>query len=76
MRDAKQSEVSSFPPSPSSIEPLTAEDHSQHWVGRVGQGQDIASLAAFLLDGKQSGFVTGQNWQVDGGMGKKMIYVE
>jgi NAD(P)-dependent dehydrogenase (short-subunit alcohol dehydrogenase family) len=35
---------------------------------------DIASMAAFLLS-NSAGFVTGQNFVIDGGMTKKMIYV-
>ena len=50
-------------------------DHEQHPVGRVGRPQDIAAATAFLLDGEQSGFITGQEIVVDGGMTKKMIYV-
>lgn len=36
-------------------------------IGRVGQGQDIAQMAAFLSS-KESGFVTGGEFLVDGGM--------
>ena len=50
-------------------------DHAQHPCGRVGLPADVAAMAAFLLDA-QSGFVTGQNFVVDGGMTKKMIYEE
>ena len=32
--------------------------------------------SAFLLDGERSGFVTGANFVVDGGMTRKMIYSE
>jgi NAD(P)-dependent dehydrogenase (short-subunit alcohol dehydrogenase family) len=50
------------------------KDHAQHPVGRVGRDEDIAALVAYLLsDG--AGFVTGQNFVIDGGMTKKMIYV-
>jgi hypothetical protein len=52
------------------------KDHRQHPVGRVGKPQDIAEIVAWLLDGKRSGFVTGANFVVDGGMTRKMIYVE
>ena len=52
---------------------LSRRDHTQHPVGRVGVPQDIASLAVFLL-GPHAGFVTGQNFVVDGGMSRKMQY--
>lgn len=54
---------------------LTQADHAQHPAGRVGTPGDIASLAAFLL-GPESGFITGQEFVVDGGMTRKMIYAE
>jgi NAD(P)-dependent dehydrogenase (short-subunit alcohol dehydrogenase family) len=56
-------------------EPLTAEDHAQHPAGRVGLPADIASLASWLL-GPESGFVTGAEFVVDGGMTRKMIYAD
>lgn len=49
-------------------------DKAQHWAGRVGQPEDIASLVAYLASDK-SGFITGSNMVVDGGMTHKMIYV-
>jgi NAD(P)-dependent dehydrogenase (short-subunit alcohol dehydrogenase family) len=55
---------------------LRRKDHAQHPVGRVGKPEDIAEIVAFLLDGERSGFVTGANFTVDGGMTRKMIYVE
>lgn len=55
---------------------LRRKDHAQHPAGRVGKPQDIAEIAAFLLDGEKSGFVTGANFVVDGGMTRKMIYEE
>ncbi len=56
--------------------PLTELDHTQHPVGRAGVPSDIAELAYFLLDNDRAGFITGQNFYCDGGMTKKMIYVE
>lgn len=50
------------------------KDHAQHPVGRVGRDEDIAALVAYLLS-DAAGFITGQNFVVDGGMTKKMIYV-
>jgi NAD(P)-dependent dehydrogenase (short-subunit alcohol dehydrogenase family) len=55
---------------------LRDEDHAQHPVGRVGRPEDIAEIVAFLLDAERSGFVTGANMVVDGGMTRKMVYVE
>lgn len=51
-------------------------DNAQHLVGRVGTPEDIANMIAFLASSKQAGFMTGQNVVVDGGMTKKMIYLE
>lgn len=55
---------------------LRREDHAQHPAGRVGTPQDIAEIVAFLLDRDHAGFITGANFVVDGGMTRKMIYVE
>ena len=55
---------------------LKRRDHAQHPAGRVGKPQDVAEIVAFLLDRERSGFVTGANFVVDGGMTRKMIYVE
>jgi NAD(P)-dependent dehydrogenase (short-subunit alcohol dehydrogenase family) len=52
---------------------LKASDHHQHPVGRVGRPQDVAELALYL-GSMQSGFVTGQDFVIDGGMTVKMIY--
>ncbi|MDR3478457.1 MAG: SDR family oxidoreductase [Gammaproteobacteria bacterium] len=52
----------------------TQADLDQHPVGRVGRPEDIASLA-FYLASFQAGFITGENFVVDGGMTHKMIYV-
>lgn len=53
---------------------LSARDHAQHPVGRVGTPPDIGALAVFLLS-SQAGFITGENITVDGGMMRKMQYV-
>lgn len=55
-------------------EPLGAADHAQHPAGRVGRPEDVASLAAWLI-GPESGFVTGAEFVIDGGMTRKMIYI-
>jgi NAD(P)-dependent dehydrogenase (short-subunit alcohol dehydrogenase family) len=49
------------------------EDHAFHPVGRVGVAEDVAALTAFLV-GPESGFVTGAEFTVDGGVTRKMIY--
>jgi NAD(P)-dependent dehydrogenase (short-subunit alcohol dehydrogenase family) len=48
-------------------------DNAQHPAGRVGTPLDIALAVDFLIN---SGFVTGQNITIDGGMTIKMIYSE
>jgi len=56
-------------------DPPRPEDHAFHPAGRVGTAEDIASLAAWLV-GAESGFVTGSEFIVDGGVTRKMIYPE
>ncbi len=56
-------------------ETLRHEDHAQHPAGRVGCPEDPAALIAWLL-GPDSGFVTGAEFVIDGGMTRKMIYAE
>lgn len=53
---------------------LSEADHAQHPAGRVGTPEDVAALASWLL-GPESGFVTGAEFTVDGGMTRRMIYV-
>jgi len=48
-------------------------DADQHPVGRVGTPADIVHAVMFLCDPK-SGFITGQDITVDGGMTKLMVY--
>jgi NAD(P)-dependent dehydrogenase (short-subunit alcohol dehydrogenase family) len=62
-----------FPPKQ---EELSQAAHEQHPVGRVGQPEDIAEACLFLASSKRAGFITGHNLVVDGGMTRKMIYVE
>jgi len=50
-------------------------DRDQHPAGRVGTPHDVAGLTAYLLS-EESSFITGQNFIVDGGMTRRMIYAE
>lgn len=54
-------------------EPISREEHALHPCGRVGKPQDVASMVLWLADNANS-FVTGQDFIIDGGMTKKMIY--
>jgi NAD(P)-dependent dehydrogenase (short-subunit alcohol dehydrogenase family) len=56
-------------------DPPRPEDHAFHPVGRVGTPEDVAALAAFLV-GPESGFITGAEFVIDGGVTRKMIYPE
>ena len=62
-----------FQGQPEGVLPLAQTDHRQHPAGRVGRPEDIASLVAYLIS-PAAGFITGQNFVVDGGMVRKMIY--
>lgn len=53
---------------------ISRAQHEQQPVGRVGQPGDIAEMIAYLLS-ERAGFITGQNFIVDGGMTRKMIYI-
>lgn len=50
-------------------------DHRQHLSGRVGRLEDVVSACLFLTDEKND-FINGQDLVVDGGMTKKMIYLD
>ncbi|MDD3650961.1 SDR family oxidoreductase [Immundisolibacter sp.] len=52
---------------------IEGPDARQHPAGRVGNPADIVNAVMFLCDPK-SGFITGQNITVDGGMTRLMIY--
>ncbi len=54
---------------------LTEIDHLQHPVGRVGKPEDVAFMIEYLIS-HAAEFITGQNFVIDGGMTKKMIYEE
>ncbi|HEY9062944.1 MAG TPA: SDR family oxidoreductase [Pseudobacteroides sp.] len=49
------------------------KDKNQHPVKRIGKPLDIARTVMFLCE-TDSGFITGQNIIVDGGMTKLMVY--
>ena len=48
-------------------------DAKQHPAGRVGNPLDIANMVLYLCSEK-SGFITGENICIDGGMTRQMIY--
>ncbi|MGL5937657.1 MAG: SDR family NAD(P)-dependent oxidoreductase [Phocaeicola sp.] len=54
---------------------LRPEDHAQHPSKRVGKPDDIARMVLFLCQ-EGNDFINGETLTVDGGMTKKMIYVE
>jgi hypothetical protein len=56
-------------------EELRPIDHEQHPSLRVGKPEDVARICLFLSD-KDNDFINGENIVVDGGMTKKMIYIE
>mgnify|MGYP000247169069 CR=1 FL=1 len=56
-------------------ETLPHLDHAQHPSGRVGIPRDIVNACLFLAH-EENDFVNGHNLVVDGGMTKRMIYVE
>ena len=52
---------------------LAGADAVQQPVHRVGNPMDIANMVLFLCSEK-TGFITGENICIDGGMTKQMIY--
>ncbi len=54
---------------------LSKADHEQHLSKRVGKPSDI-TRACLYLTSPENDFVTGINLVVDGGMTRKMIYIE
>ena len=50
-------------------------DHRQHPAGRIGRPEDVAAMVLYLVSADAE-FITGQNFVVDGGMTRKMIYIE
>ncbi|WP_174733728.1 SDR family NAD(P)-dependent oxidoreductase [Mesobacillus harenae] len=52
---------------------LREGDHKQHLTGRVGGPEDISRCCLFLAN-PENDFITGQDFVIDGGMTKKMIY--
>jgi NAD(P)-dependent dehydrogenase (short-subunit alcohol dehydrogenase family) len=55
--------------------PLSDTDNLQHPAGRAGVPADVAQMVLYLCS-DAAGFITGQNFVIDGGMTKKMIYME
>ncbi len=51
----------------------TGPDAAQHPAGRVGNPMDIAGMVLFLCSDR-TGFITGENICIDGGMTRQMIY--
>ena len=56
-------------------ETLSHADHAQHPSGRGGIPRDIVNACLFLAH-EENDFVNGHNLVVDGGMTKRMLYVE
>lgn len=54
---------------------LSDRDHEQHPAGRVGRPEDVAQMVAYLAS-HTSGFATGGEYVIDGGMSRRMIYHE
>ncbi len=55
--------------------PFTEKDEQQHPSKRIGKPSDIAYACGYLCK-EHNDFINGQNIVLDGGMTKKMIYLE
>ncbi|WP_028303711.1 SDR family NAD(P)-dependent oxidoreductase [Oceanospirillum maris] len=67
-------EVGDWQKSRARIEPIhSPSDLAQHPVGRIGKPDDVAYMVCYLAT-DVAGFITGQNFVVDGGMSIKMSY--
>ena len=53
---------------------ISNKGHLQHPAGRIGKPEDVAEMVLFLCSDKAQ-FITGQNFIIDGGMTRKMIYI-
>ncbi|KAF2148998.1 NAD(P)-binding protein [Myriangium duriaei CBS 260.36] len=54
-------------------EGLGEEDHKWHPAGRVGKGEDVLGAVEYLV---RSGWVTGTEMVLDGGVTRRMVYPE
>lgn len=59
---------------PGSSAEITQDKHDWHLVGRAGSNVDIAQAILFFADEERSGFITGQELMVDGGVSSKLVY--
>lgn len=67
-------EVGDWQKSRARIEPIhSPSDLAQHPVGRIGKPDDVAYMVCYLAT-DVAGFITGQNFVIDGGMSVKMSY--
>lgn len=67
-------EVGDWQKSRARIEPIhSPADLAQHPVGRIGKPEDIAYMVCYLAT-DVAGFITGQNFVIDGGVNINMTY--